>query len=347
MHGSVPVLAVRVKKELRWLRRSTRDAGLAMRCQMILHLAKGRSSRQIAEALGCHRSWVSRVVARWHQDGPAGLLDRREDNGSCKLSEAYLATLDQVVRGKPGDYGLSRPSWTRELLAKVMQTQTGVRVHLGTLSRALKMIGARRGRPKPTVNCPWSKGRKSRRLRALQRLAENPRAGEVVVYADEVDIHLNPKIGLDWMGFGQQKQVVTPGKNVKRYLAGALNAKTGKLTCVEATSKNSYLFIALLAALAEDYPEASVIHVILDNFRIHHSRITQTALHAVGGRIRLHFLPPYCPDANRIERAWLDLHAEVTRNHQQPTMDTLMKEVWRFIRRRNGRGHTRIRRLAA
>jgi transposase len=105
--------------------------------------------------------------------------------------------------------------------------------------------------------------------------------------------------------------------------------------------------VALLAALLEEYPEARVIHVILDSFRIHHSRITQAALHAFGGRIRLHFLPPYCPDANRIERLWLDLHAEVTRNHQQPTMDCLTNQVWRFIRRRAGKTRTRIRRLAA
>jgi hypothetical protein len=44
MHGSVVVLSPRVKKGLRWLRRSTRDAGLVMRFQMILHAAKGRSS---------------------------------------------------------------------------------------------------------------------------------------------------------------------------------------------------------------------------------------------------------------------------------------------------------------
>lgn len=347
MHGSVPVLSVRVKKELRRLRRATRDVGMAMRCQMVLHAAKGRSSRQIGEALGCHRSWVSRVLARWQQDGPAGLLDRREDNGPCKLSEAYLAKLDPLVRSKPSNHGLSRPSWTRELLAHVMQRQTGVRVHVGTLSRALKRIGARRGRPKPTVNCPWPEGRKNRRLRALRRLAENPAAREALVYADEVDVHLNPKIGLDWMGLGQQKQVVTPGQNMKRYLAGALNAQTGRLTCVEGTRKNSHLFIALLAALVEEYPQARVVHVIVDNFRIHHSQITQTALRSLGGRVRLHFLPPYCPDANRIERLWLDLHAEVTRNHQQPTMDKLMKEVWRFIRRRNGQKQTAVRRLAA
>ena len=43
---------------------------------------------------------------------------------------------------------------------------------------------------------------------------------EVVYYEDEVDIHLNPKIGEDWMARSQQKEVVTPGKNVKAVLGG-------------------------------------------------------------------------------------------------------------------------------
>jgi len=45
-----------------------------------------------------------------------------------------------------------------------------------------------------------------------------------------VNIHLNPKTGPDWMLPGQQKTVLTPGQNQKRYLAGALDAHTGKLT---------------------------------------------------------------------------------------------------------------------
>ena len=42
-----------------------------------------------------------------------------------------------------------------------------------------------------------------------------------MVYADEVDLHLNPKIGPDWMLPGTQRLVLTPGNNEKRYLAGA------------------------------------------------------------------------------------------------------------------------------
>ena len=72
---------------------------------------------------------------------------------------------------------------------------------------------------------------------------------EVAVYEDEVDIHLNPKIGYDWMGYGQQKEVLTPGQNRKRYLAGALNVRTRELTWVEEEKKDSWLFVQLLGKL--------------------------------------------------------------------------------------------------
>ncbi len=47
-------------------------------------------------------------------------------------------------------------------------------------------------------------------------VGKKPPRGEVVLCSDEVDVHLNPKIGLDWMNRGQQKEVVTPEKNEKR-----------------------------------------------------------------------------------------------------------------------------------
>jgi transposase len=314
---------------------------------MVLHAAKGRTMQTIADAVGCSRSWVVRVVSRFRKHGVVGLMDRREDNGTRKVDDDFLARLYEVVEGQPSDYGYARPTWTRELLVEVVAQQTGVRVHVGTMSRALKQIGARRGRPRPTVRCPWPKRRKNRRLRELRALADQPKRGEVVVYADEVDVHLNPKIGLDWMNRGQQKEVVTPGQNQKRYLAGALDAATGQLTCVEGVQKNSSLFVALLAALVEEYPAARRIHVILDNYRIHHSRMTAVALAHFGRRITLHFLPPYCPNDNRIERVWQDLHAEVTRNHQCKSISDLTDEVWAYLRHRNQGMAIKTRRLAA
>jgi len=61
----------------------------------------------------------------------------------------------------------------------------------------------------------------------------------------------------------------------------------------------------------------------------------QMALIGFGKGIQLHFLPPYCPNHNRIERYWEDLHANVTRNHRCETMDQLMVEVREYLWQRN------------
>ena len=62
------------------------------------------------------------------------------------------------------------------------------------------------------------------------------------------------------------------------------------------------MFIKQLWQLAKsDYPQAKKIHLILDNYRIHSSQRTQLALLALADRVQLHFLPPYCPDHNKIE----------------------------------------------
>lgn len=337
----------RVKIHLRRMRRETRDRGLAVRCQVVLHAARGWSSRRISDALGCSRSWVSRVIERFKAEGQAGLLDRREDNGEQKVDADYLQRLREVLNYRATDFGYSRPTWTRELLVAVMKQETGVKIHVSTMSRALKAIQARRGRPKPTVRCPWPATQKNKRLREIADLVNSVPPTEPVLHADEVDIHLNPKIGLDWMNRGHQREVVTPGQNEKRYLAGALDIKTRELICVEATKKDSSLFVYLLKALIDRYPNAKRIHVVLDNYRIHKSKITELSLKFFAKRVVLHFLPPYCPDNNKIERAWQDLHAEVTRNHQCHGMDELMNNVWRFIRNRNGSGIKTIRRKAA
>jgi len=335
---SVIVLKVRfaVKERLLKNLRRCRDAGVRLRYLVIVNLLNGRSVRATEEVLKVHNTTVYRVVKRFKAYGEAGLWDGRADNGSEKLDEAYLGKLYYLVRATPQDYGWRRPTWTRELLVETMVRLTGVRIHAATMSRALAQIKARRGRPRQTVGCPWSKAAKTRRLNHLQQvLATLPRR-EQAFYEDEVDIHLNPKVGLDWMVQGQQKKVTTPGKNQKRYLAGALDVRTKDIIWVEGERKTSYLFLDLLDKLRKAYPKAPRLHLILDNYRIHDSDIVKAALHGyLAGKVVLHFLPPYCPDDNRIERVWQDLHANVTRNHRCATMQRLMEEVRYYIRKRN------------
>ena len=329
-------LSKRSRRVLRVRAKSSPDAVLRGRCQIVLSLVQGCSPSLIHDVRGCSTSQVYRVAKAFLEQGEAGLADRREDNGDLKVTEDYEWWLLIVVTKSPQDYAYRRPTWTQELLIKVLHEKTQIRVSRSTMSRLLKRLWIRLGRPKPIVGCPWKKARKTRRLNWLRRLIAELPEDEVIVYADEVDIHLNPKIGRDYMLCGTQKTVLTPGQNQKRYLAGTLNARTGRLTWVEADRKNSDLFIRQLWQLVkQDYPDAKCIHIILDNYRIHHSAITKLVLQAIGSKVRLHFLPPYCPDHNKIERVWKDLHDNVTRNHRCRDMQELIGEVHSYLRQRS------------
>jgi transposase len=312
------------------------DAATRIRFLVILHTAEGYSQPSIAQMLACSIRTVARVQQRFRQHGLEGLMDRRGDNGNAKVTEDYILALTEVVRGSPQDCGYPRPTWTQELLVKVLAERTGIRISLSTMSRLLSRLGIRRGMPKPCVGCPWSARARKRRLRLIRRVVETLPANEAAVWEDEIDIHLNPKIGPDYMLPGQQKRVLTPGKNVKHYVAGALDARRGRIIWVEAARKSGVLFIALLDRLLQVYADRRVIHVILDNYVIHSSRSVQAALLGYEGRVVLHFLPPYCPDDNRIERCvWRELHANVTRNHRCRSMPELMQEVRRYLITRN------------
>jgi transposase len=329
-------LSTHERRIVRSYAKGSLDAGLRLRCKIVLGLVQGNSPTALAQAGIGSSSRVYEVMHRFVEEGLLGLADRREDNGESKVTEEYEAELFAVVPGSPRKHGYRRPTWTQELLILVLQKRTGIRISRTTMSRLLKRLQIRLGRPKPIVGCPWKKRRRMKRLRELRQLIETLPEDEVILYVDEVDIHLNPKIGPDWMLRSTQKTVLTPGKNQKRYLAGALNVRTGRLTWVEAERKNSQLFILQLWQLVgRDYPQTKRIHLILDNYRIHSSLQTEAALARLDGRVVLHFLPPYCPDHNRIERVWRDLHDNVTRNHQCCTMKELMTEVHHWLKKRD------------
>ena len=322
-----------------------RQASVRVRYLIIINVWNGRSARVIEKVLKVHNTTVYRVVKRFRERGEASLWDGREDNGVEKLSEDFLGLLDQIVRSNPQDHGWRRPTWTRELLVETMARKTGIRIHVATMSRALALIRARRANPRPRVKCPWFPAVKTRRLNVLRHLLATLPRREVAVYEDEVDVHLNPKIGLDWMGKGQQKEAWTPGQNEKRYLAGSMDVRTGEIHWVEGEKKDSWLFLDMLHKLTTVYAQAPVIHVILDNYGIHSSKIIAVALSHFAARVRLHFLPPYSPDHNAIERVWQDLHANVTRNHRCADMAELMREVRYYLRKRNRRS-LRTRKIA-
>jgi transposase len=321
-----------------WLRRlqhKTRAADVRVRCGVLLKVHAGMSCAAAAHALDCAASTAARIVARCRRHGEASVIDGRAENGPRKVDTDVCGGILKILEQSPPAYGYSRWTWTLELLARVIAQRLGVRLSVGHLGKLLHRWRVRWGRARP-VAPRWCRktAQRAARIAAVRRLASQPPPGEVVVFGDEVDIHLNPKIGFDWMLCGTQREIPTPGRNEKRYLAGAYDPILQRLIYVEGDRKASWLFLNLLRALQDAHPWARVIHVILDNSIIHKSEVTRAWLSVHGARIRLHFLPPYCQEENKIERLWLDLHANVTRNHQCRNMAELMANVHHYLQTR-------------
>jgi len=260
------------------------------------------------------------------------LVDRRSENGPKKVDLDLLQAAAEMIQEAPTESGWLRSTWTRELIAFELEKRTGIRLGITTIGRMLKRLGARFGSPRPTVKCPWSRRRKAARMANIRRATSNLPKDEVVLYQDEVQIHLNPKVGRDWMLPGRQKVALTPGVDMKRHVAGALDAATGRIVWIWGERRDSALFVEHLRALVKAYPRAKKIHLIVDNCGAHDSKVTQQALKTSELKpIVLHFLPPYCPFENRIEMLWKQLHANVTRNHNCHDIHELTQRVDRFL----------------
>jgi transposase len=340
------VLHRRTRAKLQRDGKRCKDADTRVRYRIVLLSDQGWSGKRIAKALGCTPSTVSRTLMRWERYGQAGLIDRREDNGQRKADTLYAQTVAWILESSPQDFFHRRPTWTRRLLIETARQYTGVVVSLTTMSRVLKKLKVRRGRPKSDAPCPWSENARKQRVAMIHGLIDTLPQNQACVWEDEADIDLNPRIGFDWMLPGTQRHVMTPGKNVKCYLAGALDATTERIMWVKGDRKNSRLFIELLKKLSATYADKTVIHVVLDNFVIHSSRQTKLWLAEFGSKFRLHFLPPYCPDDNRIERkVWREMHANVTVNHRCETMDELLAEVVYYLMSYNRKARLGVREL--
>ena len=90
--------------------------------------------------------------------------------------------------------------------------------------------------------------------------------------------------------------------------------------------------ILLLTSIETMYPGIRLIHVLLDNARYHRAKLVQAWLARPDCRIRLHFVPTYCPHLNPIERLWGLVHRHTTHNKCDATFGEFCDAMLTFLR---------------
>ena len=87
----------------------------------------------------------------------------------------------------------------------------------------------------------------------------------------------------------------------------------------------------MLKKVEKKHPEAPTIHVIIDNARYHHAKMLKPWRERPECRVKLHFLPPYAPHFNSIERLWGVMHEWVTHNKHYATFEEFEDAINEFL----------------
>src|SRR5712691_10095081 len=304
--------------------------GYLLAFHILLLCAAGRSPTEIAAFLFCSRSSVYRIV-RAYRTGSLGIRVDEAGQLSIAVQTSVLMpwltrSLGAILKGAPRAYGWCRTRWSCATLAATLQAKHGIEVSAETVRRWLHEMGWVWKRAKLVA-----KDDDPHRIERLARIrfqSEHLQAHEMMVFADELDIHLLPKVGAAWMPQGTQAEVMTPGKHEQHSRAGALHRTTGKVLYCLGPRKNNGLFRDLFTLLDTTYPARQMtrLSVVAENSCMHKAQAVEQWF-ASHPRFALLWLPTYCPRANPIERAFGDVHDKCTRNHQRKRLRAVVQDV--------------------
>lgn len=169
-------------------------------------------------------------------------------------------------------------------------------------------------------------------IAAYENLLNGLGEDEAVMFVDAVHpTHVARPVGC-WAPSTEHLAIEQTSGRQRLNVHGAVNLETGETRMIDVETVNAASTIRLLLAIAAMYPLMTLIHVFLDNARYHHAVLVQDWLAQPGRRIRLHYVPAYCPHLNPIERLWGVMHRYMTHNRCHSKYREFAEEVLEFLR---------------
>ena len=288
------------------------------RLVMILLSCQGWPAAAIAELLGCDPATVRRWVHRYNTHGVAG-LDDRPRAGRPRLGSPRLGARIRRLLAQP-------MAWT---IPRLWQRLGRPAISQRTLHRRVREVASWR---RPRLVAKGDPDRDQILADLHQQLRKLP-DGAVVLAEDETHSNLLPWVRSTWIANGRRQQVMTPGKNRRRTIFGAVELATGRF-CYQISRKAvSANFTAFLEQLLAAYPAAPVVAVVCDNVIIHHAKIVGRWL-ATHPRVVVLHGARYSPHDNPVERIWGALKAWLA-NSPTLTIQGRIGQVHAFFRARS------------
>ncbi|HFG2109781.1 TPA: IS630 family transposase, partial [Vibrio cholerae] len=135
-----------------------------------------------------------------------------------------------------------------------------------------------------------------------------------VLFMDAVHPTQSTKLSYGWIRKGQDKLIETTGSRTRLNLIGALSLENIGATVTETYETiNSESIVRFFWKLKkEHYPLEQKVHLILDGAAYHRTELVKDTAKVLN--IELHYLPPYSPNLNPIERLWKVMNEHARNN---------------------------------
>ncbi len=268
------------------------------------------------------------TVRTWHQDyqenGIEGLANFGHEGGACRLSIEQQDELKSWIAA-------TLPRTTREVGAWIArecdidyQTRSGLIALLHRLDIEHRKPSAISRKLDPAKQTAF--------IADYEALMNRIEADEAVVFADAVHpTHAVRPVGC-WGPKDVPIAVEQSSGRDRLNIHGAIDLETGQTVMKDVLTVDAMSTIMLLTAIEAMYPAMRLVHVFVDNARYHHAKLVQAWLARSGCRIKLHFVPAYCPHLNSIERLWGLMHRHITHNKCYATFREFSAAMLAFLR---------------
>ena len=305
------------------VRRPTERHGIARRANAILLLDDGWNCEDVARALYLDDD----TVRGWHKafatDGTQALRSFGWKGSQSKLSRCQEVELIETLSTR-----FFRS--TAEVMAHI-QERYGITYSKAGTIQLLHRLGFDYRKPKG-LPAKADAAAQEAFVASYEKLLNALEPDEVVYFSDAVHPEYQSRPAYGWIRRGD-KLAVKRGKGRERMnLMGALNLENFDLQMVETLKMSTQTTIDLLAKLERHNPHKRLIHVVLDRAPVHRGGAVSDWLARPGCRIRLHFLPPYAPNLNAIERLWKVMHEHVTHNRYYDNFRAFAEAITHFFK---------------
>jgi transposase len=166
-------------------------------------------------------------------------------------------------------------------------------------------------------------------LKHYEELKANLQADEAICFTDGVHPTHNTKSTFGWIRRGERKEIPTNTGRQRLNLSGAIDILSKKVLVREDKTLNSSSTIAFLKEVEAAYPQARKVHLFCDNAKYYRNKDVQA--YVKDSKIEMHFLPPYSPNLNPIERLWKFANEHVLYNKYYVNFDDFRCAILGFF----------------